>query len=518
MPYPLAALLRRGGRHALLVLEFSLLGALVLLTRCANYADVFVDGKIYFVDADCYARMTRVRLVSEHPGLIVRQHDFENYPAGTRPHTTAPLDYFIAALSALLAPLTAQPLDLAGALVSPLLALGAGWFLCWWTRRMGWRYRWAGLLFFALNPILAHGTALGRPDHQALLILLLLVALAAEWSWEREPARAWGVLSGLSWGLACWVSLYEPLILGAFLALQPARLWARSRRLGWACAGGVLLFAALLERRLPALPDPALRLFYHHWAATIGELRPLGLTSGLWWQWCGGFLLLAPILLWKGRRAQVPRVFWALLGGTFLLCAGQARWGYFLALLLALTIAALLEVVRQGWLGWTLALAALLPCLAFWDGAFWPNDEVWARRVAARREAVEWRAVAESLPHDRVAPLLAPWWLSPSAAYWSGQPAVAGSSHESLPGIEASARFFLATEPAAARQILREHRVTWVLAYDADRVAENSAALLAVPIPSRALCFTLDRAPRSVPNFLALAGQNNAAKLYQVRQ
>ena len=114
------------------IIEIAILSVLILVTRCANYQDVFVAGNIYFTDADCYARMTRVRMCSEHPGLIVRHHDFENFPTGTIPHTTAPLDYLILALSTVLKPFTAHALDLAGALISPLLALLGGWFLLWW--------------------------------------------------------------------------------------------------------------------------------------------------------------------------------------------------------------------------------------------------------------------------------------------------------------------------------------------------------------------------------------------------
>src|SRR3989475_7093902 len=102
-------------------LEITILSALILVTRCANYEDVFVAGNVYFTDADCYARMTRARMCAEHPGVIVRHHDFENFPEGTTPHTTAPLDYLIVGLSILLRPFTAHALDLAGALVSPLL-------------------------------------------------------------------------------------------------------------------------------------------------------------------------------------------------------------------------------------------------------------------------------------------------------------------------------------------------------------------------------------------------------------
>src|SRR5947209_11749856 len=98
--------------------------------------------------------MTRARMCSEYPGLIVRHHDFENFPTGTTPHTTAPLDYLIVALSLALAPFTSQPLDLAGALISPLLGLAGGWFLLWWARRSRFRYRWPTLVLYAVSPIL----------------------------------------------------------------------------------------------------------------------------------------------------------------------------------------------------------------------------------------------------------------------------------------------------------------------------------------------------------------------------
>ena len=75
--------MQRVGRFALIVFEITLLSALILATRCANYQDVFVAGNVYFADADCYARMTRAQMVREKPGLIIRHHAFENFPQGT---------------------------------------------------------------------------------------------------------------------------------------------------------------------------------------------------------------------------------------------------------------------------------------------------------------------------------------------------------------------------------------------------------------------------------------------------
>jgi hypothetical protein len=168
--FAIVDLVQRLGQFALIFFEILILSALILAARCANYRNVFIAGNVYFTDADCYARMTRVRRCAEHPGLIVRHHDFENFPMGTTPHTTAPLDYAILGLAVVLRPFTVHWLDLAGAIISPLLGLLGGWFLWWWARQMRFRFRWPMLLLYAISPILVHGSELGRPDHQSLLI------------------------------------------------------------------------------------------------------------------------------------------------------------------------------------------------------------------------------------------------------------------------------------------------------------------------------------------------------------
>ena len=77
----------------------ALVAGLALAAFTWNADAVFFGGNVYFSDGDCYARMTRVRLLQEHPRAPVHRHDFENYPIGTQPHTTAPLDYLIAGLA-----------------------------------------------------------------------------------------------------------------------------------------------------------------------------------------------------------------------------------------------------------------------------------------------------------------------------------------------------------------------------------------------------------------------------------
>ena len=126
------------------------------------------------------------------------------------------------------------------------------------------------------------------------------------------------------------------------------------------------------------------------------------------------------------------------------------------------------------------------------------------------------RELALELQSHGVHPFLAPWWLSPSIAYWSGQPGVAGSSHGSLNGIEDSARFFLSDDLPKAREILQNHRVAWVFSYDSDRVAQTSAAILNQPLPLHPLCRVLDRTPGQAPRFLIFSAQTATLKLYRV--
>jgi len=530
-------------RQAVLLVEIAILSALILATRCANYRDVLVAGNVYFTDADCYARMTRVRMCEQHPGLIVRHHVFENYPQGTIPHTTAPLDYLIFALSILLRPFSAHAIDLAGAFISPLLALLGGWFLWWWSRRMRFRYRWAMLLLYAISPILVHGDELGRPDHQSLAMLLVTIAICAEWTLQIKPSPNWSAVSGVAWGIALWVSFYEPFTLLAITlvmlaAIARENIFARSRRIGWTLFTASVALAFAVERRIPSLSIFASGEIFRNWSRAIGELAHVWPLNPVWFRWAGYMIAVAPILIWLGFRTgkstrlrqgsgvqasknkdQAPPMFIiVLLAATYLLTIWQARWAYFFMSIFAIALPALLEPIKSHvavWVGFTLSI---FPILRDWDERLWPKEMEYARRVEQRNESVQLRDLAASLESREVRPFLAPWWFSPAIAYWSGQPGVAGSSHESLKGIAESARFFLTEDWHEARVILENHGVAWVLAYDSERVVQNSSAILGLAVPRYALCSVLDRTPAQVPRFLIFSAQNRAGKLYRVGQ
>jgi hypothetical protein len=487
--------------------------------------------------------MTRTQMVRAKPGLIIRHHAFENFPQGTTPHTTAPLDYLIFGLSLLLNPFTARAMDLAGAFVSPLVALLGGWFLWWWSRQMKFRYRWVMLILYAVSPILVHGTELGRPDHQSLLILLVMVAICAEWSLRNlqtantpidattetcmlSRARAWFLVSAATWAVAIWVSAYEPLLLflivrGTTFLVNDEALSARSRRAGWILFAAILTAALVIEQRVPSFTIFQSSTIFKNWAGTIGELGHVVPSNPIWLRWCGYLLLITPFLIWMNvrrygaQRLRAPPAC-VLLIVTYFLTIWQARWGYFFVLMFVLALPALLAPIKSGAAVWIAVVLSMSPILQDWDERLWPEQAQLAGRVERRIESAQIRDLALSLRSPEEHPFLAPWWLSPSIAYWSGQPGVAGSSHESINGIEESARFFLSDNLEQAHEILDKCNVAGVFAYDSDRVAQNSAAILNEPVPPRPFCRVLYRTPSQAPPFLIFSAQAPTCKLYRV--
>src|SRR4029453_14278568 len=172
-----------------------------------------------------------------------------------------------------------------------------------------------------------------------------------------------------------------------------------------------------------------------------------------------------------------------LLVATYVLTIWQARWGYFFVLIFALALPCLLGPIKSRAAVWIAFFLSIFPILRDWDEKLWPIEAQLADRMTQRNEAAQLRDMALNLRSSEIHPFLAPWWLSPEIAYWSGQPGVAGSSHESLPGIEDSARFFVSQDWGTVRKLLENHKVAWVIAYDSEHAAQNSAEILGIAAP-----------------------------------
>ena len=289
-------------------------------------------------------------------------------------------------------------------------------------------------------------------------------------------ASAWRLTSAVAWALAIWVSAYEPLVLfliltATALLMNRRAVFARDRRAGWILFAAIIAIAFAIERRVPSVAILQSNSHLKNWASTIGELAHVSPMNPVWLNWCGYLLFVAPILIWMSIRAprnvaQGLRALpvYVLLIATYFLTIWQARWGYFFVLIFALALPALLAPIKSSAAVWIAFVLSMFPILRDWDERLWPNEAQLAGRVEQRIESAQIRDLALSLRSAEVHPFLAPWWLSPSIAYWSGQPGVAGSSHESLNGIEESARFFLSENLQEAREILEKRHVAWVFA------------------------------------------------------
>lgn len=499
--------------------------ALTLLARCYNFASIFVGGQIYFVDADCYSRMTRVRMVLEHPFTIIRHHSFENYPQGIVSHATAPFDYLIAILAVLLKPFTANYLDLAGALVSPLMAALIVFFLWMWVKRAQLPYGAAVLFLFSVSPILVHGTILGRPDHQSLQMLCVAVALGAEWCFSQKPSRGWGIASGAAWGLGLWTSLYEPAILLVatvllYLVFDRRKLWMPERKAGYFTLAGILALSLIIQGWPFSFPDQMLLQYFSRWEQTIGEMSSTTLLAPLLYRWVGFGLVAMPVLFLL--RCRVDRRVISIFLLALLTCGltlWQIRWGYFFGLVFVMSLPFQFAVFPKPWIGWCVFVVCLWPVLKEWDEDLFPTDERLALIHEQWVDEILLRDAAEHLKSTELMPLLAPWWFSPALAYWSGQPAVAGSSHEGMAGIVDTARFYCTNDPEEARKILIAHGVKHVVTYDSARVLQTSSTLLGQEVPLHSMAEILDERPHSAPDFLEFeyAHQSNPAfKIFKV--
>jgi hypothetical protein len=304
---------------------------------------------------------------------------------------------------------------------------------------------------------------------------------------------------------------------------NPKAILSRPRRLSWLCFVLVIAIALLIERRIPSFSVLYSNPLFQNWARTIGELEHISPANPIWLRWTGYLLLVTPFLIWiniiesRRKNERTTSLFvLVLLFATYALTVWQARWAYFFVLIFALALPRLLAPIEPRAAVWIAFFLSIFPILREWDEKLWPTDSQLADRMAKRSESTQLRDLAVSLRSPEIHAFLAPWWLSPEIAYWSGQPGVAGSSHESLPGIRDSARFFVSQDWRTGRKLLENHKVAWVIAYDSERTAQNSTEILGIAAPQQPVCFMLDKTPTRVPSFLVLSAQNGIAKLYRV--
>lgn len=455
------------------------LAGLCLVTRSAKREEVFSQRGITYLDPDCYTRMARIERLAHEPLRPLRWHDFENYPTGIRPHTTSFLDYMVLGLAVSLRPFSDDPIDLAGAWISPVLGLALLIFLWWWCGLyLNRTARFFTLAAYAILPTLAWGQNVGRPDHQSLILLLVTIGIALEVCLIRWPQdRAIQIAGGLAWGLAIWTSLFEPLILlAAVLLIQFAFDWRGMllrRPLWWASLAVACATALAADGWAKPQIDPGTLPYLRRWLAEIGELAGTGLLRFTFW--FGGWIWALPVTLFLGcrylRLQRRPLVLLASL--TILLTAlsfWYMRWGSLLAAACCLFAVPLLMSLPGRFWQPVVWFFLSVPVFVYYVHAL---DTATARSPYTDADL---RLVAKSIEPE--GGILAPWWISPPLLYFSGAPIVASSSHESIAGNVDAARFFTEPDWRKCKEILDRRKVRWVVTDHPGRVLSQAIRLL----------------------------------------
>jgi len=183
-------------------------------------------------------------------------------------------------------------------------------------------------------------------------------------------------------------------------------------------------------------------------------------------------------------------------------------------LVFAMSLPWVLPALRKPWLAWTVFLISLWPVAAEWDRRLYPPDEAFRARVENIADAIALREAALSLSAGPVGGVVAPWWFSPAIVWWSGQPCVGGTSHQSLPGIVESCEFYLGEVPDP--EFLQKRKVVYILVYEPDRLISNSEQILGRSAIGLTIAEHLYAARKEPPARLKKIFANRFFKVYQV--
>ena len=422
----------------------------------------------WFVEADCYSQMARVQRILAGQGLIQNHFTVENWPQGLVPSTTAPFDYFILLLYFPLKLFTHYPLDWAGVLISPVLWAALVFFLLF-ARLREFSRLGCGLFIVgsALLPKIIWATEFGRPRHQSLIVVLLALGLIAEyerWHLAAQARKAWSIFAGLVWGLALWVSLFEPLFVFASLVIYNLVVRRRESPLMLIPCGCVMLLALLLEGFHIYIPPPEYRGFLVNWLGTIAEVRGLDAAS-LLMQMSFGLVLLpfVGLPLWMRVNANRTDRYVVILAVVLtFFTIFQSRWIYYSSLAELFLIVRFWQMDPMRWTRWVILGVFLLGLGTSADLAIKQSSH-----LSPAQPSAELLQISKAI--DAPGGIMAPWWLSPGLLYFSGHPIVAGSSHCGISGIVDSSIFFATTSWTHAEQILQQRKVRWVVVADDPR-------------------------------------------------
>jgi len=502
----------------------------------------------YMVEADAYTRLIRVQNILDGKGLIQSFHPHENYPTGITPSTTLPFDLVILAIYPVMQAWSSEPLDWAGAVSAYLCFPVILALLYFWSGRMEWRWEARALLLAgaAVTPGFMWATPFGRPDHQALLLLLFTGGLTAElirWQPDRKDAGLWAGLGGACWGFALWTSLFEPLILFPLILITNLIARRREQHHFLIAFFAVLVVAFLVEGShlrdivwgaVGIIDDEQTRAALGRWSDSINELRPLFDSFEKVTVNMGALIWLIPVTIGCLYRNKGLRVEHHLLVGLALLltlCAlFQTRWFYYATLGLLLLNALWMHREKVAYLRYGILALIAVSWIYSWSEMF---DQ---RRSAAEEEAkagvkpvfYQIKKLAELAKEKDSGSVIGPYWLSPAFSYYSGRPMVASSSHLTIEGILDTSIFYSTPSWITANKIADDREAGWVIAFEpaaTQKVSEMVTGKRIDPKKIRGLGdypvgfrLYLPGASKAVPTRYKLIGVQPMMRLYRIER
>jgi multisubunit Na+/H+ antiporter MnhF subunit len=206
--------------------------ALVFAVLLAGGNNAVLQGVLF--DPDCYMHLQRALRLMTEGGWHDTVDPRINAPFGYSIHWTAVFDMLLVAGAA---PLKALGLDahtalyLWGSAISPLLLVAALTVYAWGVkpRVSGPAFLWLTVLVFT-QPQLSGSFIAGRPDHQSLVLGLLLAQLA--WAYALFDGRAgprWAIAAGVMAGLQLATSV-EALLTILLMSSALTLAWLVYRR------------------------------------------------------------------------------------------------------------------------------------------------------------------------------------------------------------------------------------------------------------------------------------------------
>ena len=298
------------------------LWAALQVTMAKTVAAPVFEGEL--LGPDGYMRLIRVDELRSGTGWYDSVIERSNAPYGDTLHWTRPMDILILVVAGIAGLFTdpAQALFIAGAVISPIVLFFACFVAAWAARPLiGTDRSILAVFILLLQPGVLSYTMLGRADHHSLQFLVFIFCIGTTLRLlDRTATLRTGVVAGVSYGVALWVSVEVLLLIGlcqAMLALTWIRQGGKHAGVLLAAAGAFLATTAIV---LPIERFPTGLFAVEFDRVSVVHVTLAAMTAAVW----AFAYLLQHRWAVRGQTGSVVTRFTAILavGGGGLIAVG----------------------------------------------------------------------------------------------------------------------------------------------------------------------------------------------------